>query len=71
MTGNETRVSLVPALALTKTEAARSLGVSMRSFDKYVMPDVKIIRRGSMVLIPVRELERWAEDSAERTLPLG
>jgi hypothetical protein len=68
MTGNETRAKAVPALALTKTEAARSLGMSVRSFDKYVMPDVKIIRRGSMVLIPVRELERWADDAAERTL---
>jgi hypothetical protein len=67
MTG-ETRSKAVPALALTKTEAARSLGMSVRSFDKYVMPDVKIIRRGSMVLISVRELERWADESAERTL---
>lgn len=58
----------VPAVALTKTEAARSLGMSVRSFDKYVMPEVKIIRRGSIVLIPLRELESWADGAAEHTL---
>jgi hypothetical protein len=58
----------VPAVALTKTEAAEALGMCVRSLDKYVMPEVKVIRRGSIVLIPVRELERWAESAAESTV---
>jgi hypothetical protein len=58
----------VPLVALTKAEAASALGMSVRSLDKYVMPEVKVIRRGSIVLIPVRELERWAETAAESTL---
>ncbi|QEC48814.1 helix-turn-helix domain-containing protein [Baekduia soli] len=58
----------MPSVTLTKAEAALALGMSVRSLDKYVMPEVRVIRRGSMVLIPVRELERWAEASAESTL---
>ena len=58
----------VAAVALTKAEAASALGVSVRSLDKYVMPEVKVIRRGSIVPIPVRERERWAEAATESTI---
>jgi hypothetical protein len=30
---------------------------------------VKLIRKGKLRLVPVDELRKWAEESAERTLP--
>lgn len=57
----------VPRLALTKTEAARTLGVSVDFFDLYVLPEIRIVRRGRRRLIPLDELRRWLDDSAART----
>jgi hypothetical protein len=59
----------VPRVALTREEAALSLGMgSVDSFERYVQPHVRMIRRGRLRLVPVSELQRWAEESAERVL---
>lgn len=55
-------------LALTRAQAAESLGMSVDSFERYVQADVRMIRRGRMRLVPVRELERWLEANAARVL---
>jgi hypothetical protein len=55
-------------IALTKEEAAKALGMSVRSLDKYVLPDVKVIRRGMLVLIPVKQLDAWADRAADYTV---
>lgn len=55
-------------VAVTKAQAATALSMSVDSLERYVLPDVRIVRRGRLVLIPVAELERWANDNAERTL---
>ncbi len=55
-------------LIVSKAEAADMLSMSINSFDRYVMADLKLIRKGRLVLVPVSELERWAEENAERTL---
>jgi hypothetical protein len=55
-------------LVLTRSEAALSLGMSVDSFERHVQPDLRLIRRGRLVLVPVRELERWIEQNSERTL---
>jgi hypothetical protein len=34
----------VPGIALSKVEAAHALGMSVRSLDKYVVPDVNLAR---------------------------
>lgn len=52
-------------LALRKLEAAAALGLSDESFDRYVKPQVRVVRRGSLRLYPVAELERWLAESAE------
>lgn len=54
-----------PRVTLTKREAADCLGMSEDSFDRYVRPSLRIIRRGRHVLVPLKELERWAEAAAE------
>jgi predicted protein tyrosine phosphatase len=59
----------IPRLALKREEAAAALGMSLDSFERYVQPNLRLIRLGRMVLIPVVELERFADTAAERTLP--
>jgi len=59
----------VPRVALTREEAAASVGVSVDSFERHVQPSLRMIRRGRLRLVPVAELERWAEEEAERALP--
>ena len=55
------RITVMP------NEAADLLGVSRDFFDEHVRPELRVIRRGSKtILIPVRELERWVEQSAVR-----
>jgi hypothetical protein len=58
-------VVTVPRFALTRAEAAASIGMSLDSFERYVQPHLKLVRRGKLRLVPVRELERWIEQSAE------
>lgn len=55
-------------LALTKTEAAEALGVSVDHLDRHVLPGLRIVRSGRLRLIPVDELAGWLERSASRAL---
>jgi excisionase family DNA binding protein len=55
-------------LALTRAEAAEAIGMSVDSFERYVQPELKIVRVGRMRLIQVRELERWLEKNAAHLL---
>lgn len=57
--------SNVPRVALTRLEAAAALGMSLDSFERHVQPELKLVRRGKLRLIPVVELERWAIENAE------
>lgn len=61
-------VAAVPRLALTRAEAAASLGMSLTTFDEQVALHVKMIRRGRLRLVPVCELERWVIENAESVL---
>lgn len=63
----ETDSSEMP-LTLTETAAAKRLGVSAGFFKAYVLPELRVIRRGSRVLIPVSQLEHWIERNATRTI---
>jgi excisionase family DNA binding protein len=63
---SETRT--IPVLALNPAEAAQSLGVSRDFFDERVLPQLRVVREGRKVLVPLRELERWLERSAAVTL---
>jgi hypothetical protein len=58
----------VPAIALPPSEAAAALGIGETAFRSHVLPDVRVIRVNSIRLIPVAELERWADENAHRTL---
>jgi hypothetical protein len=69
VTNAELRIAPVPRVALIREEAAASLGMSLDSFERHVQPSIRMLRLGSMRLVPVAELERWADREAEATLP--
>lgn len=58
----------VPRIALTRAEAAEALGMSLDSFERHTQPELRLVRRGRLRLVPIRELERWLERNAERPL---
>lgn len=58
----------IPRIALTPAEAAAAVGCGIDFFNEHIQPELKVIRRGSKRLIPVSELQRWAEENAERVL---
>lgn len=59
----------IPRLALSKAEAAQSLGVSVDFLEDHVMRELRIVRRGRRLLIPFDELAPWLERNSQRTLP--
>ena len=60
--------SPVPRIALSRPEAAAALGMSLDCLERHVQPDLKLIRRGKLRLVPVAELQRWTGENAERVL---
>jgi hypothetical protein len=58
----------IPRLLLTRQESARSLGMSLDSFERYVQAEIRVVPRGRMRLVPVSELERWSVENAERPM---
>jgi len=62
------RAEAVSRLALSPVEAAQAFGVSRDFFDEHILPELRVVRRGRLVLVPVTELERWLARSAALTL---
>jgi hypothetical protein len=54
-----------PRRALTREHAARSLDMSLDSFERHVQPEIRLVRRGRLRLVPVTELDRWLTENAE------
>jgi excisionase family DNA binding protein len=55
-------------LALSLDEAAAALSVSRDFFDEHIRHELKVVRLGRKLLIPLRELERWLDEHAHRAL---
>jgi hypothetical protein len=55
-------------VAVTRDVAANMLSMSLDSFERYVQAEVRIIRKGRMRLVPVSELQRWANANADWTI---
>ena len=62
------RLRRAPRLALTRQEAAAALGMSINSFERHVQPELRLVRRGKLRLIPVREIERWLDENSDLEL---
>ena len=54
----------VPRYALTRQEAAASLGMSVGTFERRVQPFIKVVPCGRLVLVPPPEIERWINANA-------
>lgn len=52
-------IDSVPRFALTRQEAAESLGMSVDTFERRVQPFIKVVPCGQLVLVPPAELEKW------------
>ncbi len=55
-------------LALSPDEAATALGVSRDFLDEHVAPELRWVRRGRRKLVAIRDLERWLDQAAARTV---
>jgi hypothetical protein len=58
----------VPRLALSKAEAAASIGASVDFLEEHVLGELRVVRRGRRVFVPVAELSRWLDRNAALTL---
>lgn len=61
-----TVIAPVPRLLLTKEKAAATLSMSTDSFERYVMLDLRAVRKGRLRLFPYSELERWVAENLAR-----
>ena len=57
----------IPRVALTIDEACASLGVSRDHFERHIMGQLRIVYSGRRRLVPLKEIEGWAE--REATIP--
>lgn len=54
----------IPRLALSKAEAAKALGCSLRFFEMQILPELRVVRKGRRRFIAITEIERWLTTSA-------
>ena len=55
-------------MALSIEEAAATLSLSRDTFERHVVPQLRVVRVGRRLLVPVRELEQWLEQEAAEPL---
>ena len=56
--------TVVPRMLLNRKEAAATLGLSLRHFQRHVQPFVRCVYSGQLRLYRIRDLERWVEAEA-------
>jgi hypothetical protein len=54
----------VERLALSKSEAAEALGISVDHLERHVLDHLRVVYVGARRLIPVVELERYLREQA-------
>ena len=53
-------------LMLRQREAAAVLGMGQDSFVRHVAPEIGMVRRGKLRLVPLEELKRWIAENSVR-----
>lgn len=53
---------------LTRAEAAESLSISVDTFERFVQPELRVLRVGRLVIVPSKELDDWIDRNAALTL---
>jgi hypothetical protein len=56
------------ALAVSREQAAALLNLSVDSFERHVLPHIRVAQVGRRQLVPVRELEDYLSSKAARAL---
>ena len=56
------------ALAVSRDQAAALLSISVDTFERRVLPDLRVAQVGRRQLVPVRELESWLSGKSARAL---
>ena len=51
-------------LLVSKADAAEMLSISLDSFERIVMGEVRVVRVGRRVLFTVADLQRWVDEHA-------
>ena len=64
----DTPTAPIPRLALTRDEAAASIGMSLDSFERYVQPTLRMVRLGTMRRVRVADLDAWLNKNAAAVL---
>jgi excisionase family DNA binding protein len=59
---------LTPRVGLTLDEAAESLGISRDTLERHVLADLRVLRLGRRVVVPLAELQRYADRHSSRPL---
>lgn len=69
-TPREPRTVDVPpvALAVSREEAAALLSISVDTFERHVLPDLRVVQVGRRQLVTIRELESWLTSNSARAL---
>lgn len=55
-------------MALSIEEAAATMSLSRDTFERHVVPHLRVVRVGRRLLVPVRELEQWLDHEAAEPL---
>jgi len=63
----DVQASEVPRLLLKRGEAARSLGMSLRHFQRHVQPYIPCVYSGRLRQYRPEDLRSWAERAASRS----
>lgn len=62
-------VELPPiALAVSREEAAALLSISVDTFERHVLPELRVVQVGRRQLVTIRELEAWLTSNEARSL---
>ena len=56
------------ALAVSRDQAAALLSISVDTFERRVLPELRVAQVGRRQLIPIRELETWLSSKTARAL---